>query len=48
MGVPGAIAPGNGRPSILALRIISSVSAPPAELPKIAMFFGLVVIDNAL
>jgi hypothetical protein len=42
MGVPGAMAAGRGNPSAFARSTISSVSAPPAETPKIAAFLGSV------
>ena len=41
IGVPGPMAAGSGSPSCFARRIIDSVSAPPAEVPKIAMFFAV-------
>ena len=47
IGVPGAIAPGSGSPSCFAFRTISSVNAPPAEEPKIAMFFGSAIFIAA-
>ncbi len=40
IGVPGAMAAGSGKPSCLARRIVSNVSAPPAEEPKMAILFG--------
>ena len=40
IGVPGPMAPGSGSPSCFARRIIDNVRAPPADVPKIAMFFG--------
>src|SRR3977135_1723848 len=39
-GVPGAVAAGNGRPSVLARSTIASVIPPPVDVPKIAIFFG--------
>ena len=47
LGVPGAIAPGNGRLSRFARRIIAKVRLPPAEEPKIAMFLGGVIFVAA-
>src|SRR5579862_5537572 len=40
IGVPDAIAPGIGNPSSFTFNPISSTSAPPAEVPKKAMFFA--------
>ena len=48
IGVPGAIAAGRGRLSRLARWIIDNVSAPPADEPKIAMFFGSAIFTAAL
>ena len=48
IGVPGAIAAGSGSPSCLARSTIDSVSAPPADVPKIAMFFGSAIFNAAL
>ena len=47
MGVPGAIAPGIGS-RCLAFSIVSSVSAPPAEVPNTAIFFGSVFLITRL
>ena len=47
IGVPGAIAPGSGTLSSFARSTMDSVNAPPAEEPKIAMFFGSVVLATA-
>ena len=48
IGVPAAIAPGIGRPSSFTFRPISSTSAPPAEVPKNAMFFAGMDFKRAL
>ena len=48
MGVPEAIAPGSGRLSALARSAISSVRAPPAEVPMKPTCFGSVVFSTAL
>ena len=45
IGVPGAMAPGSGSPSCFARNTIDNVKAPPAEVPKIAMFFGWVIFN---
>ena len=47
IGVPEAIAPGIGTPSCFALSAISSTSAPPAEVPKIATRPGSVFFSVA-
>jgi hypothetical protein len=45
IGVPGAIAPGRASFSCFARNTVDSVSAPPAEVPKIAMFFGSAIFN---
>ena len=45
IGVPGAIAAGSGSFSCLARSTVESVSAPPADVPKIAMFFGSAIFS---
>ena len=47
VGVPGAIAPGIGSPSILARSNVVSVRLPPAEVPKMPMLPARVVPSNA-
>jgi hypothetical protein len=47
IGVPGAMAAGSGSLSCLARSTIDSVNAPPAEEPKIAVFFASVVLSTA-
>jgi hypothetical protein len=45
IGVPGAMAPGSGKPSCFARRIIDSVNAPPADVPNTAMRFGSAIFN---
>ena len=47
IGVPGAIAAGSGSRSCFARSTMASVRLPPAEEPKIAMFFGLAILVAA-
>ena len=47
IGVPGAMAPGSGNPSCFARSTVDNVRAPPADVPKIAMFPGLAIFSAA-
>ena len=40
------MAPGSGTLSNFAFKTIAKVNPPPAEVPKIATFFGLVVFNT--
>jgi hypothetical protein len=47
IGVPGAIAPGIASPSSFTFSPISRTSAPPADVPKNAMFCAGMVFSAA-
>ena len=47
IGVPGPMAAGRGSPSCLRRSTVESVSAPPADAPKIAILFGSAIFKAA-
>ncbi len=46
-GVPGAVAAGSGRPSVLARSTIANVIPPPVDVPNIAILFGAFVFTTS-